>query len=233
MGHRCAPLLAVAAALVVGVPPASAAELSNETTLTRSAHAFRPSPIYREASSASRAVGQLRFFTEDDFPEIYLVLRNKTDALDREWVQIRVPKRPNGTIGWVLREALGGYAVSHQQLTVNRKTFRAVLRDNGKVIWRAPVGVGKPGTITPAGHFYVREKFRVKNSPLYGTRLIGTSAYSPTLTDWPGGGVVGIHGTSEPELIPGRPSHGCIRVKNPDVEKLWAKIKLGTPILVR
>ena len=54
------------------------------------------------------------------------MLRSKVDALDREWVQIRVPKRPNGTIGWVLRDALGGYSVSHQQLTVNRKTFRAV-----------------------------------------------------------------------------------------------------------
>ena len=40
------------------------------------------------------------------------------------------------------------------------------------------------------------------------------------LTDWPGGGVVGIHGTNQPELIPGRPSHGCIRVPNPHIAAL-------------
>ena len=63
---------------------------------------------------------------------------------------------------------------------------------------RARVGVGKPSTPTPAGKFWIREKFRVRGNPLYGARAMGTAAYSNTLTDWPGGGVVGLHGTSEP-----------------------------------
>ena len=40
------------------------------------------------------------------------------------------------------------------------------------------------------------------------------------MTDWPGGGIVGIHGTSQPGLIPGKISHGCVRLKNADILKL-------------
>jgi L,D-transpeptidase catalytic domain len=35
--------------------------------------------------------------------------------------------------------------------------------------------------------------------------------------DWPGSGFVGLHGTDTPQLIPGRISHGCIRMRNPDI----------------
>jgi L,D-transpeptidase catalytic domain len=62
---------------------------------------------------------------------------------------------------------------------------------------------------------------------------MGTAAYSDRLTDWPGGGVIGVHGTSEPGLIPGSPSHGCIRVRNPDMERLYAKTPIGTPVLIK
>ena len=84
--------------------------------------------------------------------------------------------------------------------------------------------------MTPAGHFYVLEKLRTVNAPIYGPYALGTSAYAPTLSEWPGGGVVGIHGTDEPSLIPGRPSHGCIRMRNEDISRLWAMISIGTPI---
>jgi hypothetical protein len=36
----------------------------------------------------------------------------------------------------------------------------------------------------------------------------------------PGGGVIGIHGTNQPYLIPGWPSHGCIRVANRPIRRL-------------
>ena len=62
---------------------------------------------------------------------------------------------------------------------------------------------------------------------------LGTAAYAPTLSDWPNGGVVGLHGTNQPGLIPGRPSHGCIRVKNPDIARLWRLTPVGTPLLIK
>ncbi|MGZ5310042.1 MAG: L,D-transpeptidase, partial [Solirubrobacterales bacterium] len=66
----------------------------------------------------------------------------------------------------------------------------------------------------------------------YGPLAFGTSAYS-RLSDWPGGGVIGIHGTNQPELIPGRPSHGCIRVLNPALRRLARLMPIGTPVWIR
>ena len=76
----------------------------------------------------------------------------------------------------------------------------------------------------------MREKLRAIGSPIYGPYAIGTSAYAPKLSEWPGGGVVGVHGTNEPQLIPGDPSHGCVRLRNPDITRLWHLIAIGTPI---
>ncbi len=44
---------------------------------------------------------------------------------------------------------------------------------------------------------------------------------------------MGIHGTNQPELIPGRPSHGCVRVPNPKINKLAKLMPIGTPILIK
>ncbi len=69
-------------------------------------------------------------------------------------------------------------------------------------------------------------------SPVYGPVAFGTSARSTTLTDWPGGGFVGIHGTNQPGLLPGRVSHGCIRLRNADVVRLARLMPVGTPITI-
>jgi lipoprotein-anchoring transpeptidase ErfK/SrfK len=61
----------------------------------------------------------------------------------------------------------------------------------------------------------------------------GTTARSAVLTDWPDGGFVGIHGTSEPQLVPGRVSHGCIRLRNEDILRLVGLMPVGTPVTIR
>jgi lipoprotein-anchoring transpeptidase ErfK/SrfK len=76
----------------------------------------------------------------------------------------------------------------------------------------------------------VREKLLAIGGPAYGPYAFGTSAYAPSLSEWPGGGVVGIHGTDQPGLIPGRPSHGCVRMRNADITRLWRLMPVGTPI---
>jgi len=149
------------------------------------------------------------------------------------WVKLRLPLRPNGQRGWVPRSALGRLHVVTTRLVVRRGSMRAVLRRDGRVIWRSRVGVGAPSTPTPSGTFYVRELLRVSDpSGLYGPYAFGTSAYA-AISDWPGGGVVGIHGTNQPELIPGRPSHGCIRVPNRKIRRLARLMPVGTPVEIR
>jgi hypothetical protein len=227
--------LAATLSVAAGAAPASAQSqsLSNETTFTRWANAAMRATAYAEPSATARRVGRLRPLTEDGFPEVYVLLSEQRDAAGATWVRLRLPQRPNDVTGWVRRTALGPYHLLHTRLVVNRRTFRITLYEHGERRFRARVGVGAPGTPTPAGAFWIREKFRVTGGSLYGTRAMGTAAYSSVLTDWPGGGVIGIHGTNQPGLIPGRPSHGCIRMRNRDIERLYALTPVGTPLRVK
>ena len=237
MNRRLLSAAALAATLAVaaGAPPAFAQSrtLSNETAFTRWANAAVRATAYAQPSATARRVGRLRPLTEDGFPEVYVLLTEQHDAAGVTWVRLRLPQRPNDVTGWVRRDALGPYHLLHTRLVVNRRTLRITLYEHGKRRFRARVGVGAPGTPTPAGSFWIREKFRVTGNSLYGTRAMGTAAYSDVLTDWPGGGVIGIHGTNQPGLIPGRPSHGCIRVRNRDIERLYALTPVGTPLRIR
>jgi hypothetical protein len=42
----------------------------------------------------------------------------------------------------------------------------------------------------------------------------------------------GIHGTDEPESIGHSVSHGCVRMRNEDVEKLYPMVAVGTPVYI-
>lgn len=212
--------------------PGTTFQLSNESTLSRWANPAAPSQIYREPRRKSRVVGKIRFFTEDGFPEVYLLLRQYTDAHGRTWVELRVPKRPNGTVGWVPRESVGPYHVTRDQLIINRKALTITLLRKGRRIFRTRVGIGKAATPTPAGRFVIREHFSFKPLPLYGRFALVTSNYS-TLSEWPRGGVVGIHGTDNENNVPGRPSHGCVRLRKASLEKLFRLTAVGIPLWVR
>ena len=223
------PASAAAAALPPANPP-GAVRLSDERLTTKWAHTADLQPVFSRPSGSARRVARLRLLTEDGFAEVYLVLAQWTNPEGNTWLRIRVPQRPNGLSGWVRASALGSLHTVHTLLRVNKHTLRVTLYDHGRKRFSARIGVGKASTPTPAGHFWIREKFRVGGHTLYGPRAIGTSAYAPYLTDWPGGGVVGLHGTNQPNLIPGRPSHGCIRLRNADILRLYELAPTGTPI---
>jgi L,D-transpeptidase-like protein len=223
------PASAAAAALPPANPPGMV-RLSDERTITKWAHTADLQPVFSRPSGSAHRVARLRLLTEDRFAEVYLVLASWKSSAGNTWLKIRVPKRPNGLTGWVRATALGQLHTVHTLLRVNKHTLRVTLYDGGRKRFSARIGVGKAGTPTPAGHFWIREKFHVGGHTLYGPRAIGTSAYAPYLTDWPGGGVVGLHGTDQPGLVPGRPSHGCIRLRNADILRLYKLAPKGTPI---
>jgi lipoprotein-anchoring transpeptidase ErfK/SrfK len=213
--------------------PGQTIRLSNETTLTLSAYTQQVAAIHANPAPTSRRIGRLRWRTEDGFAELYLVLRAYTDPNGVEWVQLRIPGRPNGRTGWVKRTAVGPFRATRMLLVVNRRHLTITLYRNGKRVWRRPVGIGKAASPTPAGHFWIRERMKVhdRSSP-YWPYALGTADYS-TLSEWPGGGVVGIHGDwDHPELIPGRPSHGCIRMRDRDIGWLAPRVDIGTPLRV-
>ena len=128
---------------------------------------------------------------------------------------------------------LGGYVFVHTRLVIDRRRLQAVLFRDDRVVLRAKVGIGKRAWPTPGGQFYVRNRLTSYRSPAYGPLAFGLSARSPVLTDWPAGGYIGIHGTDQPELLPGRVSHGCIRMANRDILRLGRLMPVGTPVTVR
>lgn len=210
--------------------PLGTERLSDEFSISRAAHPVEIARIYAKPSKSSRKRGRLHLATEDGVLEIYLVLRSHVDAKGRTWLQIRIPRRPNGQKGWVLREMMGPLKTLRTHLRIDRAKLRATLFRKGRKVWSSPVGVGKASTPTPAGRFWIRERLTGWGGP-YGPVAFGTAAYS-RLSDWPGGGVVGIHGTNQPELIPGRPSHGCVRVPNHKILQLKRLMPIGTPVRI-
>jgi L,D-transpeptidase catalytic domain len=177
-------------------------------------------------------VARLSVQTPEGSPSIVSVLATAKDAVGYAWVKVRVPGLPNGREGWVARTALGGSEVSTSRLVVDTNTLTASLERGGQVVLSVPVGIGADQWPTPRGEFIVRSSLTRYKSPQYGPIAFGTTARSPVLTDWPGGGVVGIHGTDRPDLLPGRVSHGCIRMRNDDILRLARLMPIGTPLLV-
>jgi lipoprotein-anchoring transpeptidase ErfK/SrfK len=45
--------------------------------------------------------------------------------------------------------------------------------------------------------------------------------------------VIGIHGTDQPQILPGYVSHGCVRMRNSSVLRLRRLMPIGTPVAIR
>ena len=161
-----------------------------------------------------------------------LVLARSSTA-DGEWLHVRLPVRPNGTTGWIRREAAAELRVVRRALVLDRARLTGrLVRDGTEVLWSGPIGIGTERWPTPAGRFYVRSRFVPPwGDPLYGSFLIETSALAPN-PPWPGGDFIAVHGTNRPELLPGRVSKGCVRVHDDDVLELRKLLPVGAPVRI-
>lgn len=205
--------------------------LSNETTSTVWAEPQQLVAIRVRPSPHAAKITSLRFETPDgEAIQSYLLLREKWTH-SGAWVELRVPMRPNGHVGWVQRWALGSFNHTNMQIVVNRSAETLRLYRAGRQIFEAPVGVGKPSTPTPPGHFWLTEAFPSSDA-FYGPWAFGTSDYAHD-TDFPDGSIVGLHGTNDPSLIPGDPSHGCIRLIDSDIVRLESLVSIGVPLLIQ
>jgi len=223
--------LAVPARPALAIPaPRALADGAGMTrwTVVRRATVARARPR-RGAGTVARVARLTPEGTETALP----VTGRRKGPDGRPWLRVTLPVLPNGTQGWVPRRALGGYAVSRHRLIVDRARMRLTLLRRGRVLMRVPVGIGRTRWPTPPGRFLVRNRLEGYTSPAYGPVAFGTSARSATLTDWPAGGFIGIHGTDRPDLIPGRVSHGCVRLRNPAMLRLARLMPVGTPVEIR
>jgi hypothetical protein len=192
----------------------------------------RPTTARARPDADARPVARLRRRTPEGTPNSLVPLGRASDEHGHVWVRARLPVLPNGTTGWIRRRALGAYQRVRTHLVVDLDRLTATLLRHGRRVLRADVGVGQPRWPTPRGEFHIRNRLTGYRSPFYGPVAFGTSARSPQLTDWPAGGFVGIHGTDRPDLVPGRVSHGCIRMRNDDILRLARLMPVGTPVTI-
>ena len=199
----------------------------------RWAFVTRRTAVRTGPSKAARIISRLSTVTPEYFPNLVQTLDSVQLRNGQTWVHVRLAILPNYRTGWVRRGALGRSRLVRTRMVVDRNRLRATLYRAGRPIFRSIIGVGQSQWPTPRGHFYMREVLTGYNMPAYGPVAMGLSARSPVLTDWPGGGFIGIHGTNAPGILPGRVSHGCIRMPNSNILRLRRLMPLGTPVQVR
>jgi lipoprotein-anchoring transpeptidase ErfK/SrfK len=169
-------------------------------------------------------------FRDDFRPRVVLALSVRHDRNGRPaWYRISLPGRPNGRTGWVPAGSVDLKPI-RKEIVIDRSERTLELRNAGRVLLRTRVAVGAYGMETPLGLFYVMAKFR-PTTPVLGAFAFETSAYSK-LSEWPGGGIVGIHGTNAPSLLGQAVSHGCVRVANDAILRLRRLVPVGTPIKI-
>jgi lipoprotein-anchoring transpeptidase ErfK/SrfK len=225
-------LAALAAALLAAaLTPAAAAGEGPPRAFPAAGELVEPIALVRaRPDPAARIVRRMAQVRDDFHLQVVLAVGAKRGADGRLWYRLSLPGRPNGQRGWVRSDLVQVRPVTNR-IVVDRgaRTIEVRRIGSGRLLLRSVVAVGKPGAETPLGRdFYVQSRY-VPDDPFFGTFALETSAYS-RLSDWPGGGVVGIHGTSLPGLLGQAVSHGCVRVQNSVATRLKALAPPGTVI---
>jgi lipoprotein-anchoring transpeptidase ErfK/SrfK len=111
---------------------------------------------------------------------------------------------------------------------------RLAVIEDGNVLAYFPVAVGAAVSPSPTGDFEIVN--RVTNPAYYHDGVVmEASENSPVGTRWIGLNLkgFGIHGTNAPRSIGRAASHGCIRLRNRDVERLFAMLRVGDVVSIR
>ncbi|MBZ5592699.1 MAG: L,D-transpeptidase [Acidobacteriia bacterium] len=121
-----------------------------------------------------------------------------------------------------------------RRIVVSIPDRKLALIENGRVVKIYPTAVGAAASPTPSGTFQIAQ--RVANPTWYGPdTVVGPGKDNPVGTRWLGLSRkgYGIHGTNNPRSIGKRASHGCVRMRNRDVEDLFARVSVGDVVELR
>ena len=121
-----------------------------------------------------------------------------------------------------------------RRIVVSIPDRKLALIENGRVIKIYPTAVGAVASPTPSGTYKIVH--RVANPTWYGPdTVVGPGKGNPVGTRWLGldREGYGIHGTNNPRSIGKRASHGCVRMRNRDVEDLFARVSVGDVVELR
>lgn len=120
---------------------------------------------------------------------------------------------------------------SNRRLIVSIPDRKIALLEDGQVVKIYPIAVGKKTTPSPSGSFHIASHV-AKPTWYQPGKVVGPGPANPLGTRWMGLGYkgYGIHGTNVPSSIGKAASHGCIRMRNHDVEDLFELVQIGDPV---
>ncbi|MBW4615446.1 MAG: L,D-transpeptidase [Desmonostoc vinosum HA7617-LM4] len=130
-------------------------------------------------------------------------------------------------------------AAQQTQVVVDLSDRRAYVYARDEVIASYPLAIGKKGWETPTGSFKIRhmQYHPIWRHPITG-KVFEAGTDSPLGDRWigfwtDGRNHIGFHGTPDTEVMGSAVSHGCLRMRNPDVRVLYEQVKIGTEVVVR
>jgi|ERR1700728_179723 lipoprotein-anchoring transpeptidase ErfK/SrfK len=116
-------------------------------------------------------------------------------------------------------------------IVVSLEDRRLALVEDGAVTKVYKVAVGRDATPSPTGTFTIVQ--RVENPTYYHDGVVvPPGPGNPVGTRWMGLSQkgYGIHGTNAPRSIGKAASHGCIRMRQKDLEELYAEVRSGDTV---
>jgi lipoprotein-anchoring transpeptidase ErfK/SrfK len=190
--------------------------------------------IRRSPSGQARVITRLGRLDVNGLPEVVGVIgAHLSPRCAPDWYRVLLAVVPNGTMGWVRAWAVRTYRV-RSRIVVDLSARSLRLYRSGTLALQTPVAVGASATPTPSGRYFVNERYQLPDARgPFGPAALGISAHSNVLQHvWVEDGPIGIHGTNEPWSIGRAASHGCIRVANSVMRRLFRLAPAGTPIVV-
>lgn len=128
---------------------------------------------------------------------------------------------------------------SDAKLVVDLSDRQVNFYRKGELVGRYPLAVAMAGWETPTGSFHV---LNMEQNPTWIHPITGETVApgpdNPLGKAWigfwtDGESEIGFHGTNQEELIGEAVSHGCLRMRNADIQALYAQVSEGTPVTVQ
>lgn len=126
------------------------------------------------------------------------------------------------------------------KLVVDLSDRKVALFKQGKLQTKFPLAIGQEGWETPKGSFKVLQKYKnpAWQHPITHEKIPPGDQRNPLGKWWIGFTakdklLIGFHGTTAENLIGEAVSHGCLRMKNADIERLASQVEVGTLVEVK
>ncbi|WP_089128099.1 L,D-transpeptidase [Tolypothrix sp. NIES-4075] len=155
------------------------------------------------------------------------------------WLLVDQTKKPKFLRAQIAQPKSANSVAGKSQVVVDLSDRRAYVYAKDEVIASYPIAVGKKGWETPTGSFQVMhmQYYPAWRHPITG-KVFAAGTDSPLGDRWigfwsDGRNQIGFHGTPDVEVIGTAISHGCLRMRNPDVRMLYKQVGLGTTVIVR